>query len=39
MANDMITMASNWEERLRPPKSDKKEDPQVWATAFTHLLM
>ena len=24
--------------RLRPPKCDKKEDPQVWATSFPHLL-
>jgi len=24
MTNDMIAVASNWEERLRPPKCDKK---------------
>jgi len=34
--NDMIAMASNWEERLRPPKCDKKDDPQVWATILTN---
>jgi len=34
MRNDMIAMASNWDERLWPPKCDKKGDPQVWATSF-----
>ena len=38
MTNDKIALASNWEDRLRPPKCDKKEDPQVWATSFPHLL-
>jgi len=38
MTNDMMALASNWEDRLRPPKCDKKEDPQVWATSFPHLL-
>jgi len=38
MTNDMIALASKWEDRLRPPKCDKKEDPQVWATSFSHLL-
>jgi len=38
MTNDMIALASNWEDRLRPPKCNKKEDPQVWATSFPHLL-
>ena len=38
MTNDMIALASNWEDRLRPPKCDKKEDPQVWTTSFPHLL-
>ena len=38
MSNDMIALASNWEDRLHPPKCDKKEDPQVWATSFPHLL-
>ena len=38
MTNDMIALASNWEDRLRPPKCDKKEDPQVCATSFPHLL-
>jgi len=38
MTNDMIALASNWEDKLRPPKCDKKEDPQVWATSFPHLL-
>ena len=38
MTNDMIALASNWEDRLRLPKCDKKEDPQVWATPFPHLL-
>ena len=38
MTNDMIALASNWEDRLRPPKCDKKEDQQVWATSFPHLL-
>jgi len=38
MTNDMIALASNWEDRLRPPKCDKKEDSQVWATSFPHLL-
>ena len=37
MTNDMIALASNWEDRLRTPKRDKKEDPQVWATSFPHL--
>ena len=32
MTNDMIAL------RIRPPKCDKKEDPQVWATSFPHLL-
>jgi len=27
MTNDMITMAPNWEERLRPSKDEKKNDP------------
>jgi len=35
MTNDTIALTSNWEERLRPPKCDKKEDPQVWATSFS----
>ena len=34
----MIALASNWEDRLWPPNCDKKEDPQVWATSFPHLL-
>jgi len=34
----MIALASNWKDRLRPPKCDKKEDLQVWATSFPHLL-
>ena len=38
MTNDMIAITSNWEERLRPPKCDKKDDPQVWATSFLHQL-
>ena len=38
MTNDMIALASNWGDTLRPPKCDKKEDPQVWATSFPHLL-
>jgi len=38
MTNDMIAMASNWEERLRAPNGDKKNDPQVWATSFPHLI-
>ena len=38
MTNDKIALASNWEDRLRPPKCNKKEDPQVWATSFPHLL-
>jgi len=38
MTIDMIALAFNWEDRLRPPKCDKKEDPQVWATSFPHLL-
>jgi len=38
MTNDMIALASNWEDRLRPPKCDKKEDPQVWPASFPHLL-
>jgi len=28
MTNDMIAMASSWEERLRPPIYDKKDNPQ-----------
>jgi len=38
MTNDMIALASNWEDRLRTLKCDRKEDPQVWATSFPHLL-
>jgi len=38
MTNDMIAMASNWEERLQAPKGEKKNDPQVWATSFPHLI-
>jgi len=38
MTNDMIALASNWEDRPRPPKCDKKEDPQVWVRSFLHLL-
>jgi len=38
MTNDMIAMAANWEERLRAPKDEKKDDPQVWATSFPHLI-
>jgi len=38
MTNDMIALASNWEDPARPPKCDKKEDPQIWATSFPHLL-
>ena len=34
----MMALASHWEDRLRPPKCDKKEDPQVWVTSFPHLL-
>jgi len=37
MTNDMIAMASNWEERLHPPKCDKF-DPQVWVTSSPHLV-
>ena len=39
MTNDMIALASDWEDRLRPPKCDKKEDPQVWATSFPICLL
>ena len=38
MIIDMIALASTWEDRLRPQKCNKKEDPQVWATSFPHLL-
>jgi len=38
MTNDMIAMASNWEERLRPTKCNRKDDPQVCATSFLHLI-
>ena len=34
----MIALASIWEDRLRPTKCDKKEDTQVWAASFPHLL-
>ena len=34
LINDMISMASNWEERLRSPNCDKKDDPQLWASSF-----
>jgi len=37
MTNDMIAMASNWEETLRAPKGEMKDDPHVWATSFPHL--
>jgi len=33
MNNDMIAMASNWKKGYRPPKCDKRDDPQVWATS------
>jgi len=36
MTNDMIAVASDWEERLRAPKADKKDDPQVWTVSFPH---
>ena len=36
--NNMIAMASNWEERLQAPKGEKKDDPQDWATSFPHML-
>ena len=39
MINDMIGLASNWDERLPAPKYDKKDDPQVWATSFPHLII
>jgi len=29
----MIAIASNWEEKLRPPKRDEKDYPQAWATS------
>ena len=35
MSNDMIALASNWEDRLRPTKCDKKEDPQVLGYIFS----
>ena len=38
MTNDMIAMASNWEERMRAPKGEKKDDPQVWDTSFPYLI-
>jgi len=39
MTNDKTNMASNWEERLRPPKCNKKDDPHLWATtSFPYLL-
>jgi len=31
-------MTSSWEERLRAPKGEKKDDPQVWATFFPHVI-
>ena len=34
----MVALTSKWEDRLRSPKCDKKEEPQVWATSFPHLL-
>jgi len=39
MANYMIAIASNWEEILRPPKCDKKDNPQVWSASFINLLI
>ena len=38
MTDGMITMASSWENRLRPQKCDKKDDLRVWATSFAHML-
>jgi len=38
MTNDMIAMASNWEERLLAPKDEKNDDPQVWRTSFPLLI-
>ena len=38
MTNDMIAMASHWEERIHAPKGDKKDDPQVWDTSFLYLI-
>ena len=34
----MTAMASKREERLRAPKGEKKDDPQVWAISFPHLI-
>jgi len=33
MTNDVIAMASHWEERLWTPTGDRKEDPQIWVTS------
>ena len=38
MTNDMIAMASNWEERLRTQKDEKKDHPQVWGKSFPQLV-
>jgi len=39
MADDMLALASQWENRLWPPKCDKKEDQQVGLhIPFPHLL-
>jgi len=34
MTNDMIAMASNWEERLRAPKGEKKDDHKFGLQLF-----
>jgi len=33
----VIAMTSHEEERLRPPKCDKKDVLQVWITSFPYL--
>jgi len=37
MTNGILAMLSKWQERLRLPKCDRQDDPQVWATSFSHL--
>jgi len=34
----MKAMASKLDERLCSPEYDKKDEPQIWATSFPHIL-
>jgi len=38
ITNDRIATASDWEEKLPPPKCGNKDYQQVWSTSFPHML-